>query len=74
MMVSINRLFLPVFLGDVEFEEARSRSNFGRIEVASFSIGDFRGVFQVVQNLFTGILNPSRSSRLGWSCKPLSDE
>ena len=35
------------------------------VEVALCSIGVVRGVVQLVQNWFTGIPNPSRSSRLG---------
>ena len=51
-------------LGDVEFEVARSRSNFvGR--VGSCVIEEIRGVVQVVQNWFIGIPNPHRISNLG---------
>ena len=46
-MESIRRVFLPSFLGDVEFEAARSNSNFGSIEVARCSLGVVRGVVQV---------------------------
>ena len=35
------------------------------VEVALCSIGVVRGVVQLVQNWFTGIPNPSLSSRLG---------
>ena len=55
---------VPSFLsGDVEFEAARSIPIYG-VEVACCSIGVFRDVVQVVQNWFTGIPNPSRSSRV----------
>ena len=57
-------VFLPSFLGDVEFEAVGSRSNFGGFEVNCI-IGVVRGVVQVIQNWFTGILNPTRISRLG---------
>ena len=50
--------------GDVEFESPHSRFILG-VEVARCNIGVVRGVVQVVQNCFTGIPNPSRSSRLG---------
>ena len=57
---------VPSFLSvDVEYQVARSISNFGKIEVARCSIGVVRGVVQVIQNWFTGIPNPTRSSRLG---------
>ena len=65
-MKSICRVFLPVILFDVEFEADCSRSNFGD-KVACLSIGVVRGVVQVVQHWFTGIPNPTRSSRLGRS-------
>ena len=51
--------------GDDDFEAARSSFNFGRIEVARCSIGEVRDAVQVVKNWFTGIPNPTRSSRLG---------
>ena len=50
-MESIHRVFLPSFPGDVEFEAAHSRSNFGRIEVPRYSIGMVRGVVQVIPKL-----------------------
>ena len=51
---------VPSFLGDVEFEVARLRSNFEIIEVALCSIVVVRGAIQVTQNWFTGVPNPSR--------------
>ena len=56
-MESILRVFLPTFLGDVEFEAARSSPILG-VEVACCSIGMVHGAVQVIQNLFTGIPNP----------------
>ena len=35
------------------------------VEVAGSNNGEVRGAVQVVQNWFTGIPNPSRSSSLG---------
>ena len=46
---SINRVLLPSFLGDVEFEEALSRYHFKRIEVVLCSIGEVCCKFQVVK-------------------------
>ena len=63
-MESINRVLLPVFLGDVEFKAALYRSNFGG-EVASYSIGEVRGVVQVVQNWLAEILY--RTEVRGWN-------
>ena len=63
-MDSIRRVFFPSFLGDVEFEAALSRSNF-MVELALCSTWIVIGVGQVVQNWFTGIPNPTRSSGLG---------
>ena len=62
--VSISRVFLPSFLGDVKFEAARSNPILW-FDEASCSIEVVRGLVQVVQNWFTGIPNPSRSLRLG---------
>ena len=72
-MESIRRVFLPSILVDVEFEGNFSRFNFGD-KVTRFSIGVVRGVFQYVQNLVTGIANPTRSSRYGYVARNLSDE
>ena len=56
---------VPYFLsGYVEFEAARSISNFG-VDLARCSIGVVRGVFQVGLIWFTGISNSLRISRLG---------
>ena len=55
---------VPSFLGDVEFERPVSVPILG-VEVARCIIGVVRGVVQVIQNWFTGIPNPTRSSRLG---------
>ena len=51
-------MFLPSFLGDVEFEAVHSRSNL-EVEVARCSIGVFRDVAHVVQNWFMEISNPT---------------
>ena len=69
-MVSDNHseLYLPMFLtilsGGLSLWEARSKYNF-EVEVVRCSIGEVRGVIQLVQNWFTGISNPSRISSLG---------
>ena len=63
-MEFIRRVFLPSILVDVKFEGNCSRSYF-EDKVTRFSIGVVRGVVQVVQYWFTGIPNPTRSSRLG---------
>ena len=63
-MDSIQRLFLPSFLGDVELEAAVPDPIL-EAEVISRCIEVVRGVVQVVQNWFTGIPNPSRRSSLG---------
>ena len=57
----IRREFFPSFLGKVEFGAALSRSNF-MVELVLCSTGVVIGVGQVVQNWFTGIPNPTRSS------------
>ena len=63
-MSSIRRVFLLIlFLGDVELQAIGSKSNFG-YRGGLCGIGVFRYVVQVLQNLFKGIHNPSRSSRL----------
>ena len=58
---------------DVEYQAARSISNFG-VEVARCSIEVVRGVVQVSKNWFTGTPNPNRSSRLGEVARSFSDE
>ena len=50
-MDSIKLMSLLSFMGDVEFEAACSRFNFG-VEVARCSIGVVRGVVQVVKLVY----------------------
>ena len=51
------------FMEDVEFEAA-IQDQIMEVDITRSSIGEVRGVVQVFQNLFTGIPNPYRSSRL----------
>ena len=61
--VYLSSIHLMSFMEDVEFEVEYKDQIMG-VDMARCSIGEFRGVVQVFQNLFTGIPNPYRSSRL----------
>ena len=62
-MVSIRQVFFLVLSGDCRVITGPYQIQFWGAEVACCRIGEVRGVVQVVQNLFTGIPNPSQSSR-----------
>ena len=51
------------FMEDVEFEAA-IQDQISRVDITRCSIWEVLGVVQMFQNLFTGIPNPYRSSRL----------
>ena len=65
---SFRRVFLPSFLWMSRSKWPVPNSSFG-VEVVCYSIWCDSWWAQVVQNWFTGIPNPPRSSILGWGCQ-----
>ena len=62
IIMSSRRMYFLSFLGAVEFEKPFLDPTSG-LKVASYSIGEIRGMVKVVQNWFTGIPNHIRGSR-----------
>ena len=73
-MESINRVFFSVISEGCRVQSGQFQIQLCFVEVALCSIVEVRGVVLVVQNRFTEILNPSRSSTLYEVAKSLSDD
>ena len=58
------RVFTSCHLWKMSSSKLEYKDQIMGVDLARCSIGEVRGVVQVFQNLFTGIPNPYRSSRL----------